>query len=195
MGDTDVTSCKSNARLTNYHRVKALCLLTLEYMGSPSLHNIPCTLVRNSLLAADLIRDAKAGSCNHQAFQMGEHLDKLHAAVKVSVNGKDEGAVGNGLHQLCQTDLVRRQEHYGGNARMRTVCRKCRRCVTYKAPDTRILSTSHLGCCILQSCLIAGWKIIQWHHICRLIYGNPNFPCGELAKYFNMHLLRTCPIR
>ncbi len=49
------------------------------------------------------------------------HLDELHAAVKVCVNGQHQSPVGDGLHQLRHGDLVRWQEHDGGNARVRAV--------------------------------------------------------------------------
>ena len=43
-------------------------------------------------------------------------LDQLHAAVKVGVDGQHQRAVGDGLHQLRQRDLVGGQEHDGGDA-------------------------------------------------------------------------------
>jgi hypothetical protein len=50
-----------------------------------------------------------------------DYLDKLHAAVKVGVDGEHERAVSNRLHELRQADLVSRQEHYGWDARVRAV--------------------------------------------------------------------------
>ncbi len=49
-------------------------------------------------------------------------LDELHAAVEVGVDGQHERAVRDGLHQLRHADLVGRQEHDGGDARVRAVC-------------------------------------------------------------------------
>ena len=51
----------------------------------------------------------------------GTHLDKLHAAVKVCVDGQHQGAVGNRLHQLRHGDLICREKHDGRDARMRAV--------------------------------------------------------------------------
>ena len=49
------------------------------------------------------------------------YLDQLHAAVKVSVQGQDQGPIGDGLLQLGHTDLVCGQEHDGGDAGCCTV--------------------------------------------------------------------------
>ena len=42
----------------------------------------------------------------------GLYLDKLHAAVKVCVNGQHQSPVGDGLHKLRHGNFVCRQEHY-----------------------------------------------------------------------------------
>lgn len=55
------------------------------------------------------------------AMQCWADLDQLHAAVKVGVDGQNKSAVGDGLLQLRDGDLVRGQEDDRGDARRRTV--------------------------------------------------------------------------